>query len=266
MPPKTPLGTQYIFSLSRALLFSSLFIGGFLIANITGCSSVGKIDTDTAQGNYEYAEYLAKNERYEESVSYLNDIKNKFPYSKFATLAQLKIADIQFKRENFIEAENAYKLFKDFHPSHQQSDYVTFQIAMSIYRQLPTSIDRDLSLAKNAIIYFQQVYTTYPQSDYAGSAHDHEIKCLQKLARKELYIADYYAKQDIFDSALGRYEGVLKTYPKIGLDARALYGATRSAIKLKQNQKAKSFYQKLTVDFSSSKWAKKAKSEWGTKL
>ena len=123
----------------------------------TACSSTDKIDTATAEGAFKLAEKYEKDERYDEAITYYSDVKNKFPYSSLATAAELKIADIEFQRENFPEAESAYKVFREFHPTHEKSDYVIYRLGLSIFNQLPPTTDRDLSLAAVAIENFDTV-------------------------------------------------------------------------------------------------------------
>ena len=233
---------------------------------LCSCASTDDIDTSTPEGLFKLGATYEKDERYEEALADFNDLRNKHPYSKYALQAELHIADINYKRENYVEAENSYKLFKEFHPKNKMSDFVTFRIAMSIFKQLPDSIDRDLSLAKDAILYFEQVYTNYPNSDYAGSARDHKDKSLLKLARKEAYIGDFYFIRDKYDSALSRYADVLVKYPHLGLEPRMLYGAASSAAKLNEKDKAQNFYDRLLAEFPKSKWTRKAKSALETKL
>src|SRR5688500_18813632 len=98
-----------------------ILLSGFaaILFTLTACSSADKIDTNTPEGAFQLAERYEKDERYEEAITYFSEVKNKHPYSRFATSAELRIADIEFKRENFIEAESAYKLFKELHPDHE---------------------------------------------------------------------------------------------------------------------------------------------------
>src|SRR4051812_20700491 len=93
-----------------------------------GCSSIDKIDASTPEGAYKLAEAYEKDERYDEAVQKYQDVRTKFPYSKLSTQAELKIADVNFKREAYAEAQASYQLFKDFHPKHAQIDYVTFRL------------------------------------------------------------------------------------------------------------------------------------------
>ena len=150
-----------------------------------GCSSAEKLDTATPEGAYKAAEELEKDERYEEAIQKFTEVKNKHPYSRFATLAEMHIADVQFKREAYIEAQNAYQLFKDFHPKHPQADYVTFRLGLSYFNQLPSTIDRDLSLADKSILYFDEVINSFPSSQYVAEAKTKRDAALKMLGDKE---------------------------------------------------------------------------------
>jgi outer membrane protein assembly factor BamD len=138
----------------RHILVSAVFS---LVFVTTGCSSFNEIDTSTPEGSYKLAQKYDKDERYEEAIVEYTSLKNKHPYSKLATEAELRIADIHFKREEFIEAQNSYQVFKEMHPSHPQIDYVTYRLGLSFFNQLPGTIDRDLSVADRAILYFDEV-------------------------------------------------------------------------------------------------------------
>ena len=58
----------------------------------------------------------------------MKTIKNKFPYSNYATEAQLKIADVYYMQESYGEAAVAYEAFRDLHPKHEKVPYAMFRI------------------------------------------------------------------------------------------------------------------------------------------
>lgn len=249
--------------IKRFLSIFALLAGAFLLtSSLTGCSSAEKYDTSTAEGAFMQAQEYEKDERYEEAISKYTDVKNKHPYSRFAVDAELKIADLQFTRESYVEAQNAYQLFKEFHPKHPQIDYVTFRLALSYYNQLPSTIDRDLSLAEKAILFFDETIKNYPQSTYVGEAKEKRLLALKMLAEKELYIADFYIKQDQFDSALKRYEGMLKNYPNLGYESRALYGAAKSALNAGEKERGAQHLKNLRSLYPNSDEAKRAKDDF----
>jgi outer membrane protein assembly factor BamD len=233
---------------------------------VSACSSFDEIDTSTAEGAFKLGEKYDKDERYEEAISQFSTVKNKYPYSRLATDAELRIADIYFKREEFIEAQSAYQTFKEMRPSHPRADYVTYRLALSFFKQLPPTIDRDLGVADRAILYFDEVTQSYPDSKHAKDAREHKKKALKMLAEKEFYVAEFYFIRDHWESALGRFEDLMVRYPGLGLDAKALYGAAVSAYRLKDMSKAKTHYQKLVTRFKGSEEAEKARREIGNRI
>lgn len=242
--------------MSKALSF--LVILGLFLG---GCSTTEKLDKNTAEGAFALGQKFEKEERYEEAITYYSEVKNKFPYSRFATESQLKIADIEFARENYPEAEGAYKLFKEFHPNHARADYVTYQLGLSVYNQLPPTIDRDLGLASTSIEFFDQLLSNYPSSEYVSKATEYRAKAQKMLADKADYIANYYFIREKWQSALGRYEDLMRNYPKLGYDLTALYRATVSAYKMKDLDKSKTYFKKLLAEYPNSKELEKARAE-----
>lgn len=243
-----------------------LFAGLLCWSLLAGCSSTPDIDTSTPEGAYKLAEKYEKDERYEEAIAQYTQVKNKHPYSKLATESELRVAEIHFKREEFVESQNSYQVFKEMHPSHPQIDYVTYRLGLSFFNQLPSTIDRDLSVAERAILYFDEVVQSYPKSQYLSEAKENKQKALKMLAEKEYYIGHFYFIRDHFESALGRFEGLLDKYPGLGFDAQALYGASVSAFKMKEMTKAKNYFQKLESDFKDSSEAQKARREIGNSI
>lgn len=219
---------------------------------IIACSTAEKEDLNTPSGLFNSGVRLENNDRYEEALQRFTDVKNKHPYSRFAAEAELHIADIHYKREAFIEAKNAYQMFKELHPKHAKSDYVTFRLAMSLFNQLPSSVDRDLTPAAESIQYFDEVIQSYKNSTYVKEANEKKAEMINQLAKKELYIANFYLKKEKYLSAFKRYEALLKTYPNIGYDSQAMYGAFVSALELGDLESGKQYYQKLNSSYPNS--------------
>ena len=162
------------------------------------------------------------------------------------------MADAYYKQESFPEAQVTYQTFKELHPKHANIDYVTFRLAMSFFMQLPETIDRDLALTASAILYFDELVVRYPNSTHVAEAKEKKTECLKKLASKEEYIADFYFIRKKYDSALNRYELLVKNYPNLGFEARALSRAAIAAARIGELDRAKSLVQKLRTQFPDS--------------
>lgn len=225
---------------------------------ITKCVSYDRFDTNTAEGSFGLAQELEKDERYEEALSQYRDVKNRYPYSRFATSAELQIAEIHFKKEAFIEAQGAYQLFKELHPRHEKIDYVTYQIGLSLYKQLPSTVDRDLAQAPQAIKEFDVLLRDHPESQYAPLAKEKRLEVIDLLAQKELYISDFYFRTKAWLYALSRYEKFLREYKGHPKTAHALLQAGESAQKLGEEKKRNTLLRQLINEYPQSQEARRA--------
>lgn len=234
--------------------FSSLNLIGFLSLIVIfsfGCASEEK-NLNTPEGMFAHAKEFDDAERYDLAIQKYSDVRNKFPYSQLATDAELAVADVYYKKESFSEAQLSYQNFRDLHPKHPRIDYVIYKTAMSYYMQLPDTIDRDLSSGADAIYHFNEVIKLFPKSEYTKEALENRDDTFKRLAEKELYIADFYMKNESYSAALRRYEGMLKKYSGHGLDARAHLGVARAANKTDDQSKVKIHKAILAKSFADS--------------
>ncbi len=192
----------------------NLLCMGFLFFFLSGCA----LFSDTEQMN-KNAEQLAAegaiafmNKDYKDAVKAYTDLKDWYPFSKYAILAELKIADSHFHLEQYDEAILAYENFENLHPRNEAVPYVINQIGLSWFHQIDT-IDRDHSPAKNALAQFQRLVDQYPDNEHALKAQANIVKCIDHIADHELYIADFYFKTKKYKSALKRYETLVEFYP-----------------------------------------------------
>src|SRR5688572_6587544 len=69
----------------------------------------------STQQNYERGLKALKNEEWSAAAKYFSFIKARFPYSKYAVLAELRLADAEYGAEHYLQAIDAYKQFIKFH-------------------------------------------------------------------------------------------------------------------------------------------------------
>lgn len=237
------------------LLFIFIFFN-FLFS----CASEEK-KGDTPEAAYKIAKEYDEAERFQIAIQRYTEVKNKFPYSTYSIEAELAIADVHFKNEDYIEAQISYQNFKELHPKHSKIDYIIFRTGLCYYLQLPETIDRDITLANDAIYSFNELIKKFPSSQYIAEAKDYRRKAFTMQNEKELYIADFYFKQRQYDSAILRYISSYKKYPDFGLQPRSLAGAIRSATKLDDDEKIKTYKNLLMAKFPDSEEAKDIKRE-----
>lgn len=199
--------------LNKNLIYFPAVLACVVTLLLSGCSSTRPEGKTDAEVLYKEAQELVKDKRYLLATEKLNQIKSKYPYSFYAKHAELLQANILFDQENYVEAAAAYVLFRDFHPKHEQLDFVTWRIAESYFNQLPSTFDRDLGPANEAIKYYQELTQKYPKYEKVAEAQGKIKKCQDMLKAKDKYIADFYFKTSVYDAAKYRYRDILSLYP-----------------------------------------------------
>lgn len=208
------------FFLLKNRLILICFMVLFLVLPLSGCSknkffsSLGfkaktpeSVESLAMQGldYYEHGQYYRAKEVFE-------DLLNRFPFSEYSLLAELKAADSNFYMKNYEEAVLQYMDFEERHPTNEAIPYVMFQIGMCYYKQIDT-IDRDVSNANNAIYSFSRQLRAFPNSAYRDEATT-KIKAARNfLAHHEYYVVGFYMRTGAHAEAETRLEYLLAQYP-----------------------------------------------------
>lgn len=190
------------------ILTYALIIFSFALIS---CATKRPTGSTEAEVLFKEAKDLIAKSRFIQATEKLNAIRSQYPYSYYATHAELLQADILFSQENYAEAASAYILFRDFHPKYNELGYVIFRISESFYRQLPSTFDRDLTAGVEAVKYFHELIENYPNTEYVKDAQTRINQIEDMLEKKEIYIADFYFRTKDYNAAKARYEDILKT-------------------------------------------------------
>jgi len=170
-------------------------------------------------------------------------IKDRYPYSEQAVMAQLRLADALYYNKKYDEAQAAYKEFEKLHPSNKGIPYVIYQQALCYYRQRPT-VDRDQTFTEKALEEFRRLQKKFPDSEYAKRAEKFKMRCLDDLAEHEFYVATFYFKTKRYTSALDRFQSLSQEYPSFrSAEVKSYIQQTQALIE--NPQKAQGFFSNL---------------------
>ncbi len=153
-----------------------------------------------------------KKKNYIDAVDTFTKIKDRYPYSDQALLAQVKLADALYYDRKLDEAQLAYKEFEKLHPTNKAIPYVIYRQGLCFYRQRPT-IDRDQTFTQKALAEFRRLQKKFPKSEYAVKAEKYKLKCLDDLAEHEFYVGEFYFKTKHYASALDRFQALSQEFP-----------------------------------------------------
>ncbi|MBW2150963.1 MAG: outer membrane protein assembly factor BamD [Deltaproteobacteria bacterium] len=187
----------------------------------TGCgwfqTKEEKTSDELAADGMEYFE----EGKYKKAIESFEKLKDWYPFSKYAILAELKIADAHFFLKEFEDAIFAYEEFESLHPRNEAIPYVIYQIGRSYFKQVDT-IDRDQTATRKALDTFNRLIKNYPNSEYARKAWAYQTQCQKILAGHELYVGIFYYKAKHYEAALQRFRSIISNYPDVGVHQKAL--------------------------------------------
>lgn len=161
---------------------------------------------------------------YPKAIEYFQEVIDNYPYSDYAILAELQIADIHFERGEFEEASSYYHDFVELHPNHAKVSYALYRNGLCSYNQMRAS-DRDQAPTREAVAQFKALIERYPDSEMAADAKVRLRECEDRLANQDIQVGDYYYSQNAWYAAARRYRAALKAYPEHA-------GRTRTLVRL----------------------------------
>ncbi|HEY2731101.1 MAG TPA: outer membrane protein assembly factor BamD [Polyangia bacterium] len=221
----------------------------------------------TAKQNYDKGMAELKDEDYAEAQKYFQFVKQKYPFSKYAVLAELALADSHFERGNYTEAIDSYKTFARLHPTHDKVEdgYVAFRIGESYFKDMPDDIfllppayEKDQSAVMDALRELGDFGRKFPDSKYLKKAMELRRQVLQRLVDHEVYVARFYLRADHPNAAALRLEGALRRYPGSGREPELLTALGETYLKLGDPLRAKETFQRVLTEYSAAEDARRA--------
>lgn len=193
-------------------------------------------------------------------------IRREYPYSRYAALAELRIADCHLIQNQYTEAIRAYRSFVRHRPAHQDVPYANFKIAEAYYRQVPTDFflspppwERDQAPTRNALRQLRRFILDYPESEHVEQARVMVRDSLRLLAHHELYVAEFYLGRDQPTAAVGRLRTLLDVYDGSGIEPQALLLLGRVYLHMREVSDARRTFEELVERFPDSGYAEQAR-------
>jgi outer membrane protein assembly factor BamD len=159
--------------------------------------------------------------RTDAAIESFKKLRDWYPFSEYAILAELKLGDAHYQAKDYDEAIYAYEEFENLHPRNEAVPYVIYQIGRCHFDRLDT-IDRDQTMAEEAVRVFDRLIQSHPESPYAKKAKQHIRICNRSLAEHDFYVGHFYFKSKHYKAAQHRFKAVVENYPDLGVHYRAI--------------------------------------------
>lgn len=177
------------------------------------------------------------------------EVKRKYAGTRWARLAQLRIADAQFRQRSFQEAVTSYREFLREFPNDPEVVYARYKVAECQFEARGDSAltapleERDLVNVRDADSSITEFLRDYPNYKKRERLLYMQTWVRGMLARHELYVARYYLGQSRLKAAVSRAEYALIHYQDTGLEAEALVLLGECYMKLHEEEQAAAAFQ-----------------------
>ena len=177
------------------------------------------------------AEAYYRDGDYDEAADLFQQLKDRFPYSRFALLADLRVGDAYAKAKRYDEAVLAYEDFVQLHPKNEAVPYALYQIGMTYHEQMLTP-DRDPTFSQKAVESFKRLLSAYPGNEWALKARPRLAEAQRRMAGHDMAVGHFYYNSKRYRAAIGRFQRVLTQYPDVGMYQEAIDFIERSRLAL----------------------------------
>lgn len=248
-----------------------LLVGAVLLA-VAGCG--GKVATGqvsysvSATQNYAKGLKSLQDKDWVAGAKYFAFIKARFPYSKYAVLSELRLADAEFGAGNYLQAADGYKQFIKFHPTHAMvtNGYARFRIGAAYFKMLPDdfwllppSWEKDQSATADASRELTNFMEKYKDSPFVPKAKKMVLEVKRRLAQHEWYVATFYWQRKKPMGTVLRLRRLLDRYAGTNYDPDALWLLGQAYVKVGMNKRARATWQKLVEQHPKTKQAGQAR-------
>lgn len=196
-----------------------------LLSTLTACTSspdeLERVPDRSAKAVYQEAKDALDSGLYNKAITSLSALESRYPFGPLSRQIQLDLIFAYYKSGQLAQALPNIDRFLKLNPNHPQLDYVyymrglvnmetganTFQEFFGI-----DSADKDIVATRDAFEDFRTLISKFPESKYGDDAKQRMTFLLDKLARHEIIIAEYYMRRGAYVAAINRCKYILEYY------------------------------------------------------
>jgi len=221
---------------------------------------------EDAKRAYDKAMVAFEGRDWEDAKALFKEVKNKYSYSRYARLSELRIADIDYSMEKLAESIQGYRTFVHDHRTDPEVPYARFRICKALFEQisdggglLPPLEERDQATSNESYKELSSLVKDFPVGPYAKQSKYMLAVVTGRLVRHELYVARYYLKRDEFEAAAGRALYALRTYTGSGLEPEAMVLLGETYLKMQKPAEARRAFSQMLAKYPAAPFSAAAK-------
>lgn len=233
---------------------------------VAGCGSSGllKVPPGTADPDkflFEKGTTALNARKWITSREYFRQLIDSYPQSRYRADAKLGLGDTYLGEgttEAKILAENEFKEFLTFFPTHPRADYAQYKLAMSHFYQM-LNPQRDQTETKEAIREFEAFVERYPNSSLTGEVRARMREAKDRLSQSSYQVGLFYFRNRWYPGAKDRFMDLLQKDPEFTNRDAVYFYLGESLMKLSRPAEALPYFERLTKEFETSQYLAEAR-------
>jgi outer membrane protein assembly factor BamD len=258
-------------ALALAMRFDGMKIGaaavaliGLMTAACAGKSTkvpVGTLEPDKFL--YERGSAALDERKWFTAREFFRQLTDTYPQSQYRADAKLGIGDTYLGEgtaEGFVLAQNEFREFLAFYPTHRRADYAQFKLAMTHFYQMHGP-ERDQTETRDAIRELTAFVERWRgrNSPLLPEAEQKLREARDRLSESEYRVGFFYFRNRWYPGAIERFVSILKNDPGFSHRDAVYFHLGESLIKIERPAEALPYYDKLLAEFEKSEYLENAR-------
>jgi outer membrane protein assembly factor BamD len=192
---------------------------------------------------------------------YFREIVDNYPQSPYRADAKLGVGDTYLGEgttEAMVLAQNEFREFLNFFPTHPRADYAQFKLGVTHFEQM-RSAQRDQTDTRETIAEFEAFIERYPNSALLEEVRLKLREAKDRLDESDYRVGLFYYRAKWFPGAIDRLKAVLDRDPEYSGRDAVYYYLGESLIKMNLPAEALPYFERLVNEFEQSQYLEDAK-------
>ncbi len=181
------------------------------------------------------------------------EVERQHPYSIWAVKAHIMSAWSFYADNDYLKAESSINRFIELYPADRLTEYAYYLLALCFYEQI-VDVERDALMTKKALEAFEEIIIRFPNGTYSSDARLKIELTKSHLAGKEMAVGRFYLNKKFYNSALNRFNNVIRNYDTTYQVPEALFRITETYLSLGLNKEAERTNKVANYNFPDSIW------------
>jgi outer membrane protein assembly factor BamD len=236
-----------------------------LLALVAGCGGEAAVTPPPSNPDrflFDRGTEALKERKWLNAREYFRQVVDNYPNSPLRAEAKLGIGDAYLgedSAESLVLADNEFREFLTFYPTHARADYAQYKLAMSHFEQM-RGADRDQTETREALEEFQVFFNRFPQSPLMPEVRKNWRVARDRLSQHNLDVAiTYFRSLNWCPGAVPRLREVLTEDPEFSR-RDSIYFYLAECLSRSETSKAEAiaYYGRLVKEFVESEHLERA--------